>query len=226
MRAAEFDERTNPSAVLYYAPRRTAAAEGSSIRPAPERLSRGERRTRPLTEPVPPAPKEEPIGAPGPGAVRMSALGIAARFIAVAGAGIGVAVIVAFSLQEPATCSENATMTATPMPAPATAIKRAAMPSALIRTAPGPGAPIGTGAGTGSVGAVRRSPRHVSGAGLIEASAAAVRRGAQEDGRQEFVRSSDSPSTHDNLLASIATLTHARSQANPRNTKSIAMGGH
>jgi hypothetical protein len=101
MRAAEFDERTNPSAVLYHAPRRTAAAEGSSIRPAPERLSRGERRTPPLTEPVPPAPKEEPIGAPGPGAVRMSALGIAARFIAVAGAGIGVAVIVAFSLQEP-----------------------------------------------------------------------------------------------------------------------------
>ena len=95
MRAAEFDERTNPSAVLYYAPRRGAAAAGSSIKPVLERLSCGERRTRPLTEPVPPAPKEEPIGAPGPGAVRMSALEIAARFFAVAGAGIGIAVIVA-----------------------------------------------------------------------------------------------------------------------------------
>ena len=50
---------------------------------------------------MPPAPKEEPIGAPGPGAVRMSALAIATRFAAVAGASIGVAVIVAFSLQEP-----------------------------------------------------------------------------------------------------------------------------
>ena len=38
MRAAEFDERTNPSAVLYYAARRAAAAEGSSIKPVPERL--------------------------------------------------------------------------------------------------------------------------------------------------------------------------------------------
>jgi hypothetical protein len=117
MRAAEFDERTNPSAVLYYAPRRGAAAAGSSIKPVLERLSRGERRTRPLTEPVPPAPKEEPIGAPGPGAVRMSALEIAARFFAVAGAGIGIAVIVAFSLQEPRR-EDRAPLAAAPLAKP------------------------------------------------------------------------------------------------------------
>ena len=101
MRAADLNERNNPSAVLYYAPRRRAAADGSTIGPILERLSRGDRRARTLVEEVPLAPLDEPIGAPDVAAVRARALAIAARFVAVTGVGVGAAVALAFALQDP-----------------------------------------------------------------------------------------------------------------------------
>ena len=52
MRAAgldlDLDERNNPSTVVYYAPRRSVATDGSSIGPVLERLSRGSGETASL----------------------------------------------------------------------------------------------------------------------------------------------------------------------------------
>ncbi|HEX5211251.1 MAG TPA: hypothetical protein VFW22_05910 [Pseudolabrys sp.] len=104
MRAAELDqgsdERTNPSTVMYYAPRRRIAADGASIRPVLERLSRGDRRAH-LVEAVPPAPAEEPIGVVDTAAARARALAIAVRCAAVTGVGVGLAAVVAFMLHNP-----------------------------------------------------------------------------------------------------------------------------
>lgn len=104
MSAVELDDRRNPSSVLYYAPRRRRqqrpAADESSILPILEKLRRAEG-ARPLVEPVPLIPNDEPIGAPDPAAARNRALLIVARFVAVTGLCAGAAVIAAFSLQEP-----------------------------------------------------------------------------------------------------------------------------
>src|SRR5215831_12689370 len=107
MRAADldqrFDERTNPSTALYYAPRRRAADDTDSIKPLLERLSRGDRRARTLVEEVPLAPYEETINAVDTGAARARArtLAIAVRCAAVAGVGVGLAAVAAFVLHDP-----------------------------------------------------------------------------------------------------------------------------
>jgi hypothetical protein len=104
MSAVELDDRRNPSSVLYYAPRRRRqqrpAIDESSILPILEKLRRAEG-ARPLVEPVPLIPSDEPIGAPDPAAARNRVLLIAARFVVVTGLCVGAAVIAAFSLQEP-----------------------------------------------------------------------------------------------------------------------------
>lgn len=97
---SDLDERANPSTAMYYAPRRRIAAEGASIRPVLERLSRGDRRAR-LVEAVPLAPAEEPIGVVDSAAARARMLAIAVRCAAVTGVGVALAAVVGFMLHDP-----------------------------------------------------------------------------------------------------------------------------